>query len=397
MNKALSKIYIRIYVATFILSVIVAILYRQNFVLNTLKFFVSIDGDFLTSSKFVIDGFDEYMGHPYPPFANLIFKHLGFLLGYSNSAFQKNFLYYFVAIIYNLLPAALLFCLIEKLAKANGKTIQPLLSLLLIFQAPYLSAVRTSNYSVWPMVLALAFFVLYDSQDKILKEIGIICLSIACGIKVTPAVFGLYLLYRKDYTSIVKLIIYSAVLFFVPLIFLYDKYDYIGRIKFFIVCTLKYSHLFHKDRTGGLKTLYQILFRIDKYFGLNLDMRHFVSILSKLLFLFLAVISSAFAQNRKLLISILCLMQILFSSPTYHSYTILMIPILYFLIDGFDNSYEKALFIVLCLIQLAPFIFFFATSWDILIYNYLMIDMLLNTAIALMIIMAFKKNPVKIK
>ncbi len=374
-----------------VLSMIVAIAYKQNVFTSIFNFFTTIDGDFLTSSKYVINGFNEHAGHPYPPLANLIFKYLGFLLGFKDSSFQKNIIYYIVAIIHNLLPAVILFFLINDLSRTNGKKLSFILVILLIFNAPYLSAVRVSNYSVWPTVLSLAFFILYDKENMILKELGIIALAIACGIKVTPAVFGLYLLFKKDFVSVIKLILYSAFLFFVPLLFLYHQFDFIGRIRFFIVCSLKYSHSFLKDRTGGLKTLYQILFRIDKFFGMHLNMRHIVSILSKILFLFLAAISYIFASKRKLLILLLCLMQILFSSPTYHSYSIFLIPTLYFIIDGVDDSYDMALFIVLCLIQLLPFVFFWVTSWNILIYNYLAIDMLLNIGIIISIILAFKE------
>lgn len=62
-----------------------------------------------------------------------------------------------------------------------------------------------------------AFFVFYyDSENKVYKELALICLALAAGLKVTPALLGVLLIYKKDFRAVIRTVLYGLVSFVAP-------------------------------------------------------------------------------------------------------------------------------------------------------------------------------------
>ena len=69
-------------------------------------------------------------------------------------------------------------------------------------------------------VVCVAFFLLYkDSENRTLRELALVALAVAAGIKVYPAIFGLLLLYEQRYRETCRLILYGMAAFLLPFLF----------------------------------------------------------------------------------------------------------------------------------------------------------------------------------
>lgn len=68
----------------------------------------------------------------------------------------------------------------------------------------------------WPCA---AFFVAtYRSENKLLRELGLLALAVSAGIKLYPAIFGLLLLDRKEFKAAIRTVIYGVLSILVPMI-----------------------------------------------------------------------------------------------------------------------------------------------------------------------------------
>jgi len=90
----------------------------------------------------------------------------------------------------------------------------------LLFSAPVLFAIERGNMIVnLSFALILFFVVFYDNDNAVLRELSIIALAIAAGIRIYPAIFGILLLNRKYYKSAIRATIYGAFAFFAPFLY----------------------------------------------------------------------------------------------------------------------------------------------------------------------------------
>ena len=67
--------------------------------------------------------------------------------------------------------------------------------------------------------LLLAALQLKDHSSPVRREIGLLLLAVCVALKIYPAVFGLLFLKEKRYKELIRLILYSLVLLFVPFVF----------------------------------------------------------------------------------------------------------------------------------------------------------------------------------
>ena len=69
------------------------------------------------------------------------------------------------------------------------------------------------------LVLLIAFLLMRDSEKKVNREIALICLACAAGLKIYPALFGVLYIKEKRFKEAVRAIIYGVLIFFLPYIF----------------------------------------------------------------------------------------------------------------------------------------------------------------------------------
>lgn len=168
----------------------------------------------------------------YPPLANLFFYVLSRFVPYSQQAtwadtfqggvdargtladqrlWQPSMLLFMAFII---AASLLLFLLIQKLSEKTHCATA--LGLCFLVSYGVLFALERGNIIILCAICCL-FFVFYkDSSNKWLSELSLVALAVAAGLKLYPAVFGLLLLYDKQYKKAFRAIIYGVVLFFLP-------------------------------------------------------------------------------------------------------------------------------------------------------------------------------------
>jgi hypothetical protein len=59
----------------------------------------------------------------------------------------------------------------------------------------------------------------YDSENKIMRELALICLAVAVAFKMTPAVLGILLLYNRQWKEALRAVIYGIIIGILPFLF----------------------------------------------------------------------------------------------------------------------------------------------------------------------------------
>lgn len=77
---------------------------------------------------------------------------------------------------------------------------------------------RGNSVALVTMIIALAFAWM-DDESKVKREVALILIAVAAGIKIYPAILGLLYVKRKDWKKVIRLIIYGVIALFVPFIF----------------------------------------------------------------------------------------------------------------------------------------------------------------------------------
>ncbi len=86
-----------------------------------------------------------------------------------------------------------------------------------VFGFPFLYAYERGNIVTLCWCLTMLFLLLYDHKDGFLREIGLISLALAAGLKLYPAIYGVILLQEKRYKAAVRAIIYGILSVLLPM------------------------------------------------------------------------------------------------------------------------------------------------------------------------------------
>lgn len=95
-----------------------------------------------------------------------------------------------------------------------------LVVLIFLTSAPFLFLIERGNTVIITIVFLFVYLLYYDSENKKLKELALICLACAAAMKLYPAVFGLLLISDKKWKDSIKAVIYGLLLFVVPFVFM---------------------------------------------------------------------------------------------------------------------------------------------------------------------------------
>ncbi|MGN1421157.1 MAG: glycosyltransferase family 87 protein [Eubacterium sp.] len=95
-----------------------------------------------------------------------------------------------------------------------------LLVFIFITSSPFIFLIERGNTVIITIVFLFIYLFYYNSENKKLRELALICLACAATMKLYPAVFGLLLLADKRYKEAVRAVIYGVLLFVVPFFFM---------------------------------------------------------------------------------------------------------------------------------------------------------------------------------
>lgn len=91
-----------------------------------------------------------------------------------------------------------------------------LVSIGLMLSFGMINAYERGNIIIFVLLFVLIFIEYKDSENKIASELALISLAIAAGLKIYPAVFGILLIYDKQYKKAFRTIIYGVIAFVAP-------------------------------------------------------------------------------------------------------------------------------------------------------------------------------------
>lgn len=89
-----------------------------------------------------------------------------------------------------------------------------------ITSSPFIFLIERGNTVIITIAFLFVYLLYYNSENKKLRELALICLACAAAMKIYPAVFGLLLLADKKYKEAFRAVIYGIVLFVVPFFFM---------------------------------------------------------------------------------------------------------------------------------------------------------------------------------
>jgi hypothetical protein len=208
--------------------------------------FITTNGA-VASNYFIQDHHDTFMdffnpirkdlestyGEPYyssyPPLANLLFQLFRMFIPPElwtsvsdrgavilRSEMPANL----ALIVFLVVSIILLFVWLTKFAQSTEyRGSKTLLAIIILLSGPFMFLFERGNNLGIVLILVAVFFSYYDKDNKRNKELALIALAFAVGLKLYPAVFAFLLLSQKDYRAFFRCVVYSLVVTFAPSMF----------------------------------------------------------------------------------------------------------------------------------------------------------------------------------
>ncbi len=171
----------------------------------------------------------------YPPLSTIMYKALlllvpkeaieTYIYAPHSTAFnttiklRQEFLVPFI--LYFIVTFVALYVVLKN-AKKGSLGEKLLFTFIIITSAPMVFLFERANNIIVVLIALLTFLGLYRSDSRIMREISLIALGVAITTKMYPIVFCALLFKDKRYKDIIKVGIYTFLLFFVPFFLFYD-------------------------------------------------------------------------------------------------------------------------------------------------------------------------------
>lgn len=208
-----------------------------------------------------------------------------------------------------------------------------------------LFAIERGNYVILAFPLTLFFVLTYESDNKYMRELGLLSLAMASGLKVYPCLLGLILLKDKRWKDALRTVFYGILFIFGPFTF----YGGIAGIKGFFSSLIA---------GGGTKALRLGTLNMTSIFCTvlrmcNISQESIVSILAELKIIsyviFVVAIFFIFIYKERWKSISMIVVLILLYSGTSHTYMLsfLYLPIFLFLEDKRYQSCVKYIYMLL--------------------------------------------------
>ncbi len=198
--------------------------------------------------------------HGYPPLAYLVYYPFVKIADWSGDYFLQGYTQttFLIMLIICIFIVMIIFFYVMYLSlKGMSEPARFLLPFSLCISFPMLFTIERGNSLILAVFFCVVYIMFYESENVVVREIAIISLAIAAGLKMSPAVLGILLLYKKRWFDSVRCAIYGILLFFLP--FLFFKGTLIDNL------LLMYSNMtanldFYGDEKGAslIASFYQI-------------------------------------------------------------------------------------------------------------------------------------------
>ena len=138
-------------------------------------------------------------------------------------------------ICYILLTSIMLVLLVQSLLKYSTKS--GLVGLCMVLSYGVLYSFERGNIIFVSMLCCMFFVFFKDSENKVLSELALIALAIGAGLKIYPALFGMILIYDKQYAKAARAVLYGIIAFVAP-VFIFR--EGIGALRKFVNILLSF-------------------------------------------------------------------------------------------------------------------------------------------------------------
>lgn len=159
----------------------------------------------------------------FPPFIYIFYYLLSLLLPETATVKHDASLTAPYAIVMYVMYAAvcciLLYVIIGKLLRAYGEKLSLTATLLIMASSVFITVTERGNSVLIVLLLLLAALHLRDSEKAWKREAALICIAMAAGIKIYPAVFGLLYISEKRWREAIRLVAWGVAFFFIPFAF----------------------------------------------------------------------------------------------------------------------------------------------------------------------------------
>lgn len=198
--------------------------------------------DFFNSIRDAAQGLDAYaIRHIiYPPLANLFFVALSKISpdAYNNTEFfgdsyvegefnsaeryewqnypELRTMIFVVSFVFVALFATLIFFGLHKLPRGKRIAVTAAMTVSL----PILYMLERGNIIFLALIALLVYAFTYNSESRVLREIGILCLALSFALKIYTILFAWFLFTDKRYKDFIRCAIYCVILLIVPALFL---------------------------------------------------------------------------------------------------------------------------------------------------------------------------------
>lgn len=185
--------------------------------------------DFFNSIRDASQGSAVYTerGVIYPPMANLIFLILSRFTPnvYNDSSFADRFEWsrYFPAmmlvVMFCVAFALVYFFIIYTKLESRSKYTRFAFAFLAFFSVPTLYMIERGNMILFCMLALMVYGFTYNSESRLHRELGLICLAFAFSIKLYPVVFGWLLISDRRFKDAARCALYGVLMLLIPSFF----------------------------------------------------------------------------------------------------------------------------------------------------------------------------------
>jgi hypothetical protein len=161
----------------------------------------------------------------YPPLTYMMMYFFSRLVD-MNTYYEKDFFlgmytekrFLIMYMIYACIGVVMLYEVIRT-SKKGSNPVKIFTAASVMLSAPVIYSFERANTIILTTFCVMFYVFFYDSGNKIMKELALICLAIATAFKLTPAVLGILLLYNKQWKEAVRVVIYGIIVGFLPFLF----------------------------------------------------------------------------------------------------------------------------------------------------------------------------------
>lgn len=317
--------------------------------------------DFFNSCRDAAQGYGVYTERHviYPPLANFFYVFFNIFISkdYLNSYLDErymyalhpfNFMVYMVSTAFVLAALAMLFSFI---VEGNHKK-KTLLTFIFLFNWPVIFTIERGNIFLLVFLLVMIFVFFYDSDNKVISELSCICLAVAAGLKLYPALFGIFLVLSKKYKQAIRTVIYGIAAFVLP----FGAYHWVEGFKVWVKNIIRFSNKHSvADNYSGITSVKTIIyFMMDKLFGKHGFTGAVDKIFSALIIIALVAAILLLKEKYQKFIALFVLVDALPGAGGGYTFMFLLIPLVYIVNTKKIRPYDY-LYVLVILSELMPY------------------------------------------